>query len=187
MAASTYTGADSFSASLQSQIDALKSGSRSFIADGNYITVEELKTSYPPSATYANMSANISNLFHGGDPTKGIQEQVNCRLDLTNNVYRWVPRRSDFNMKIASPGGVLNLVALVTPPTLVLSGTLTSNQTISPLSNDAFVGEKRRIIQNSTLGLFTTTVTGLIGSNLTLLANAMKDIEFGPTGWFASS
>ncbi len=186
MAASNYDP-NGFNAGIQAQITALGSQVKPFVADGAYLTVAQLHASYPPSATYANMSANVSDLYNNGVTGKGIQEVMNCRPDITNGVYKWVPRRSDFNIVITSSGGNVTLTPLVTPPTIILTGTLTSSQTITPLSTNAFVGMKQRIIQNSTLGLFTSTITGLIGSNVALVGNATKDIEYGVVGWFVSS
>jgi hypothetical protein len=37
------------------------------------------------------------------------------------------------------------------------------------------------------LTLYTAQITGLIGSNVTLLAGNTRDIEYGATGWFQSA
>lgn len=173
--------------SLQQQIDDINTRVKPFVANGAFLTVADLHSLYPPSATYANMSANVSDLYNNGVAGKGIQEVLNCRPDLTNGTYKWVPRRSDFNATIASAGGTINLLPLITPPTVILTGSLTSAQSIAPSSVNAFVGMKQRIIQNSTLGVFTSTITGLIGSNVTFLGNSMRDLEYSAAGWFVSA
>jgi len=57
---------------------------------------------------------------------------------------------------------------------------------VVPSATNAFIGQQQRVIMDGALGLFTTTITGLIGSNLSLLGGGAKLIEYGPTGWFSA-
>lgn len=156
----------------------------SYVASGLVLTVATLLASYPPSATYQGWYARVSDLFNNG-AAGGVDEILRCRYDGTN--YRWVPQRESFVGTSAQTSGTVTLSPLVTPPTLRLTGTLLGNTTVSPSATNAYLGQRYRVIMNGTLGIFAATITGLLGSNLTLLGNTVKDIEYGPTGWFASS
>lgn len=149
------------------------------------MTIADLMTNFPPSVTYRGLYARVSNLYNniGTASTGGVDDIVRCRLDVTNNTYRWVPQREAFNVSIAPTGGTASLIPLVTPPTVRLTGTLLGNLTITPSSTNAYVGQVFQVIQNSTLGLFATTITGLIGSNITLLGNSTQQFEFTSSGW----
>lgn len=142
-------------------------------------TVAALHTNYPPSSTYLGQYARVSDLY-------GVVDDImRCRYDGTN--YRWVPQRPDFVSNVSATGGTVTATPLVSPPTMRLTGTLLSNIVVTPSNTNAYLGQRFRVIQAGTLGLFTSTITGLIGSNLTLLGNTSRDIEFGPTGWFQSN
>lgn len=157
------------------------SASTSFVGgtNANPTTVSSLIANFPPSATYLGQYARVSDLFGSVD------DIMRCRFDGT--AYRWVPQRPNFVGTSTSTGGSITVTPLVTPPTLRLTATLLSNLSIAPSSTNAFVGMQQKIIQEGVLGIFTSTITGLIGSNLTLLGNTTKVIEYGPTGWFAAS
>lgn len=157
----------------------------SFIAGGSSMTISDLMTNFPAGATYAGKYARISNLYNNVSTTAtgGVDDIVRCRFDATNSVYRWVPQREAFNVSITPTGGNTNLTPLVTPPTVRLAGTLVGNLTITPSTTNAYIGQVFSVIQNSTLGLFVTTVTGLLGSNLTLLGNTTQNFEFTSGGW----
>lgn len=141
-------------------------------------TVNDLLTTYPPSAAYLGKYARVTDLFGSVD------DIMRCRFDGSN--YRWIPQRPNFNATMAATGGSMQILPLVTPPTFRLTGTLLGNLSITPSATNAYVGMQYRVIQNSTLGLFTTAITGLIGSNLTLAGNSTQILEYGPTGWFAA-
>lgn len=142
-------------------------------------TVSALHTNFPPSATYFGQYARVSDLFGSVD------DIMRCRYD--GVAYRWVPQRPNFVGVNTATGGALTITPLVTPPTLRLTGTLLSNLNITPVATNAFVGMQQKIVQEGVLGLFSATITGLIGSNLTLLGNTTRVIEYGPTGWFSAS
>lgn len=145
----------------------------------NPTTVANLISNFPPSATYLGQYARVSDLFGAVD------DIMRCRFDGT--AYRWVPQRPNFTAVNAATGGNISILPLVTAPTLRLTGGLLSNMTITPSSTNAFVGQKQTVIQEGPLNLLTSTITGLLGSNLTLLGNTARVIEYGPTGWFASA
>lgn len=157
----------------------------SFVNGGAPLTIQQLMTNFPPSLAYQGLFAKVSNLYNNSSATAvgGIEDNVRCRFDATNNVYRWVPQREAFNVAIAPTSGTTTLTPLVTPPTVRLIGTLTGNLTINPSATNAYVGQVFQVIQNSTLGLFVTTITGLLGSNVTLLGNTAQLFEYTATGW----
>jgi hypothetical protein len=143
-------------------------------------TVSALHTNFPPSVTYLGQYARVSDLFGSVD------DIMRCRWD--GVAYRWVPQRPNFTGVRTETGGNIPILPLITPPTLRLTGNLISNMTITPSSTNAFVGQKQTIIQEGTFTIITSTITGLIGSNLTLLGGGTaRVIEYGPTGWFPSA
>lgn len=147
--------------------------------DNNPMTVVQLHTNYPPSASTLGLYGRVTDLYGAVD------DIMRCRWDGVS--YRWVPQRPNFTGVRADTGGNIPVLPLITPPTLRLTGSLISNMTITPSSTMAFIGQKQTIIQEGPLNLLTSTITGLIGSNLTLLGNTARVIEYGSTGWFASA
>lgn len=141
-------------------------------------TVASLISTYPPSSTYLGQYARVSDLYGAVD------DIMRCRYDGT--AYRWVPQRPAFSGTNAATSGAVTITPLVTPPTLRLTGTLLGSMTITPSSTNAFVGMQQRVVMEGVLGVFTATITGLLGSNLTLLGGNAKIIEYSPTGWFAA-
>lgn len=158
----------------------------SYVNNGGAQTVAQLLANYPANSTNAGKYAVVSDLYNMGT-ANGITEIMRCRFDAVNNAYRWVPQRQEFARDMSSTGGTVTLSPLISPPTLRLMGALVNNMTVTPSATNAWVGMRFRVVQNSVLGLFVTSVTGLIGSNLTLLGNAVRDLEYGPSGWFAST
>ncbi len=157
----------------------------SFVGGGNAMTISDLMANFPASAAYRGLYARVNNLYNNVSTTAagGVDDIVRCRFDVVNNTYRWVPQREAFNVAIAPTSGTTTLLPLVTPPTVRLTGTLLGNLTINPSATNAYVGQVFQVIQNSTLGLFVTTITGLLGSNVTLLGNTSQLFEFTSTGW----
>lgn len=149
------------------------------VNNGVPITVANLIANYPPSASNFGMYARVTDLYGSVD------DIMRCRFD--GVAYRWVPQRPNFVGVNAATGGAVSIVPLVTPPTLRLTSTLLSNMTITPTTTNAFIGMKQTVCQDGGLGIFTSIITGLIGSNITLLGNSSRVIEYGPTGWFQSS
>lgn len=149
-----------------------------FVNGGSATTVANLIANFPPSAPYNGLYARVTDLYGSVD------DIMRCRWDGTN--YRWVPQREAFSGTTAATSGAVSITPLVTPPTLRATGTLLGNVTFSAVTTNAYIGQRQRIYMQGVLGLFTATITGLIGSNLTLLGNTYKDIEYGPTGWFGA-
>lgn len=156
---------------------ALKADGTQFVSSAP-MTVAQLIANYPPSATTLGSYARVTDLYGAVD------DIMRCRWD--GVAYRWVPQRPSFSAVNTATGGTINIIPLVTAPTLRMSSTLLSNMTFVPSTTNAFVGQQQRIIQEGSLGLFVSTITGLIGSNVSLLGNTTKILEYGPTGWFAS-
>jgi len=142
-------------------------------------TIAALHTDFPPSLSTLGMYARVSDLY------QAVDDIMRCRWD--GVAYRWVPQRPNFAGTRSETGGNISILPLVTPPTLRLTGSLISNLTITPSITNAFVGQKQTVVQEGALNLLTSTITGLIGSNLTLLGSNARVIEYGPTGWFASA
>lgn len=161
----------------------------SFVGGGSSMTLDALMTNYPAGASYQGLYARISNLFNGSSMTAsgGIDDIVRCRFDVANGVYRWVPQREAWNLPVNAASGTTNLIPLVTPPTVRLVGTLLGNLSVAPSATNAYIGQRFTVIQASTLGLFVTTITGLVGSNLTLLGNTTQQLEFTAAGWSKST
>lgn len=160
----------------------------SFVNNGQYQTLAQLLTNFPAGAAYNGLYANVSDLFHNGSPgAGGVREVLRCRQDVTNGSYAWTVQREAYNAAMAPTAGTVNLTPLITPPTVRLTGTLLGNLTITPSTTNAYVGLRQRVIQNSTLGLFVTNITGLLGSNITLLGNTVQDLEYTINGWSKAS
>lgn len=179
---------------INAAIAALPQPVLNFVGNGAYMTLADLHTNYPPSATYDGMYANINNFYNGVSMSAagGIKEVARCRYDITNNQYRWMEQRPFYSINSAVTGATgvtttVNLMPLVTPPTVRLTGTLLGNLNVTPTATNAYIGQKFKVIQSSVLGLFTTTLTGLVGSNLTLLGNTTQDLEFTTAGWVKAS
>jgi hypothetical protein len=154
----------------------------SFVGSGVAMPVAALMTNYPPSAAYQGLYARVSDLYGSVD------DIMRCRFDGSN--YRWVPQREAFIGINASSGGTVTITPLVTPPTLRLTTTaLTSNLNVTASTVNAYIGQRHRVIMPPalSLGVYVSQITGLIGSNISLLAGNVKDIEYGATGWFQSS
>jgi hypothetical protein len=149
-------------------------------------TVANLLATAPCNASIYGQYASVSDLYNNGVAGGGIDDILRCRLDAGNSVYRWTPQREAYNGASAATGGTITITPLITPPTMRFTGTLLSGLTITPSSANAYVGLRHRILMQGTLGAFVGTITGLIGSNITLLGGNSATIEYGPTGWFSA-
>jgi hypothetical protein len=149
-------------------------GSSAFVTN-QVLSTANLLSTYPPSAAYVGKYARVFDLYGSVD------DVLRCRWDGAN--YRWVPQRADFNMTTSAAGSV-QLVPLVTPPTVRTPATLTGAITFTPSTTNAIIGQRYRVVVTGGLGIYTATISGLIGSNLSLLGNSFKDIEYAASGWF---
>lgn len=154
-----------------------------YVNSGNGQTVAQLLANFPAGAAQAGKYAVVTDLYNMGT-ANGIVEIMRCRFDAVNNQYRWVPQRENFTGATAATTGSVSILPLITPPTLRATGTLLGNMSFAPSATNAWVGMRQRVYMQGTLGLFTAQITGLLGSNLTLLGNTFKDIEYSATGWF---
>jgi len=143
------------------------------------MTVANLIANFPPSVTYLNQYARVSDLYGSVD------DIMRCRWDGTN--YRWVPQRDSFAGTSAATGGTVNVLPLVTPPVIRMTATLIGNVQYSAQTANAYIGQRFSIVNNAVISLFTATITGLIGSNLTVLGGGTQTIVYGPTGWYAAN
>jgi len=172
---------------------ALANQANSFVGGGAGMTIADLMTNFPAGAGYKNRYALVTNLFNGTSMSAagGVEEVLRCRYDVANNQYRWLPQRTDASVSMAATGVLgqtvtINLIPLVTAPTIRFSGTLLGALNIFPDPTNAWSGLRWRTIQNSTLGVFVTTITGLIGSNLTLLGNTTRDIDYSGAAYYST-
>jgi hypothetical protein len=149
-----------------------------YVASGAVMTLADLMATYPASSSLVDQFAIVSDLYGS------VRETVRCRFDGTN--YRWVPQREAYSGTTAVTTGTVNILPLITPPTLRATGTLTGNVSFTPSVVNAYVGMRQRIVVNGALGVFVPTITGLLGSNITLLGGNSRTIEYGPTGWFSA-
>ncbi len=156
-----------------------------FVNGGTSMTIADLLTNFPAGSGNNGKYARISNLFNGTSTSAagGIDDIVRCRFDVANAVYRWVPQREAWNMSVTPTGGTVNLIPLVYPPTVRLAGTLLGNLTVTPSATNAYIGQRFTVIQNGVLGLFVSSITGLLGSNITLLGNTGQGLESTSGGW----
>jgi len=160
----------------------IASSGTAFVQNAQVMTIADLMANYPPGSGLVGMYARVSDLYGSVD------DIMRCRYDGIN--YRWVPQREAFGGTTAAAGGNVSILPLITPPTLrFTTGALTANLNVTPSSVNAYIGQRQRIIMPPalSLGLFVVQLTGLLGSNISLLAGNTRDIEFGPTGWFQSS
>lgn len=165
----------------QQVLDLIASNSNASFVGGTATaptTVANLISTFPPSATYMGQYARVLDLYGSVD------DIMRCRFD--GVAYRWIPQRPSFSGIAANTGGTISIVPLVTPPSLRLTGTLLGNMSVVPSSVNAYVGQQQRVVMEGGLGLFTASITGLLGSNLTLLGGGSKLIEYSPTGWFSA-
>ncbi len=140
------------------------------------MTVADLLVTFPASAANMGKYARVTDLYGSVD------DVLRCRFDGVN--YRWVPQRADFNV-VSTASGAVPLIPLVTPPTIKTPTSLTGNISFQPSAANAYIGQRYRIAVTGGLGIYTATISGLIGSNLTLLGNSAKDIEYAASGWFS--
>jgi hypothetical protein len=143
--------------------------------------VATLLANFPASATYAGQYARVSDLY------SSVDEIMRCRFDGTN--YRWVPQREAKTGTTAATSGTVTITPLVTPSTIRATGSLLGNLTFNPLTANAYDGQRHTVIMEGALGLFTSTLTGLLGSNITLAGNNATTIQFSAAnnGWFKSA
>lgn len=162
--------------SVLTRIGVLEATSSTFVSAAT-MSVANLLANYPPSSANVGKYARVNDLYGSVD------EILRCRYD--GVAYRWVAQRTNFNTTIASTG-TINLTPLVTPPTVRLPATLTGNVNLNPVATNASIGDRFRVVTGG-LGIYTVTLTNLIGSNLTLLGNTTRDVEYSAGGWFAVS
>lgn len=151
-------------------------------------TVANILSTYPCSATWLGYYADANNLYNGTSTSTagGIDDIIRCRYDATNAIYSWTPQREAFNSTNTTTSGAISIIPLVTAPTVRMTGTLLGGVTITPTTTNAYIGQRVRIVVNNTLGAFLITLTGLVGSNVSLLGGTATTIEYGTTGWFQS-
>lgn len=164
------------SSDIQSAIDQKFASLPTQFVTTTVMTVNQLLSTYPASADTLGKYARVSDLYGAVD------DIMRCRWD--GVAYRWIPQRESFNSVVATTGTIA-LNPLFTAPMVRTNGGLTGAVQFVPSVTNAYIGQRYRIIVNGVLGLYLATVTNLIGSNLSLLGNSAKDIEYTANGWIA--
>jgi len=144
------------------------------------LSLDDLLANYPASADMTGKYARVSNLFGNTD------EVLRCRYD--GVAYRWVPQRQEGNMTLNAPSGTTIVRPLYSPPTVRVTGTITGTASIQPATANAWIGQRLRVIMAGALGLGAgLSITDVTGGAVPLIAGGVKDIEYGPTGWFLAA
>ena len=153
-----------------------------YVGDSNTtpITVARMLADYPASAGNLGKYARVTDLYGGVD------EILRCRYD--GVAYRWVPQRENFNVGVSATTGVFTIRPLLVAPTIRFTSTLTGNVNAALSPDNAYVGQRQRIIAPTSLGLSTMMVSGLLGAGtVPLLQGGVKDFEYSKDGWFLAT
>lgn len=177
----TYLKGETYS---KGEVDALQSAQdasllaqlppTSFVSN-SAMTVADLLANFPANSSRLGKYARVTDLWGNTD------EIMRCSSD--GSTYFWRPQRTDYAQNMSTTSGTTTLTPLVTPPTVVMTGTLLGNVTVTPSSTNAWPGATFTVISNGVLGLFGINITGLIGGTLPILAGGVRTITFTTAGW----
>lgn len=149
-----------------------------FINGGAFQTVANLLANFPAASQYRGMYARVSDLWGT------VQTVMICETDGTN--YYWRPQRTDYAITSTQTSGTMSLVPLVTAPEIALQSTLLGAMTVTPSNTNVWPGCQFRIRAPSSIGLFSLTLTGLIGGlTSTILGGGDKTVVYTANGWRA--
>lgn len=147
-------------------IAALPAAATAFVANGAYMPVNTLLSTYPAGPAYMGQYARVNDLWGS------VRTVMTCEYD--GSLYYWRPQRTDYATRNSSTSGSVSLVPLLTSPQLTLNGTLLGAMTITPSITNAWPGAQFEIINNGVLGLFGINIAGLLGGTLPLLAGGRR-------------
>jgi len=152
----------------------------SFVNGGAEQTVAQLLANYPASAANLFKYARVSDLFG--------QARSVMICEGSGGSYYWRPQRTDFAAQSAATGGAMALTPLVSPPIMVLTGTLASVLTLTPSTTNAWPGATFTVLANGVLGLFGINISGLVGGGtVPLLSGGSRTMTYiAGTGWRAA-
>lgn len=155
-----------------------KSEVPNFINGGSFQTVANLLANFPAASQYRGMYARVSDLWGN------VSTVMICEFDGTN--YYWRPQRTDYAVTSTQTSGSMSLVPLITAPDISLQQTLVGAMTITPTTTNAWPGCMFRIRAPSSLGVFSLTITGLIGgATSSILGGGDKTVVYTSSGWRA--
>jgi hypothetical protein len=163
-------------ADVQALINAQPSG---FVNGGGEMTVAQLLANYPADASMVFKYARVSDLY-------GSAHSVMI-CESSGGQFYWRPQRTDFSGASTATGGAVSLTPLLTPPTLIFTGTLTGNVTATPSTANVWPGASFTVIANGLLGLFGINLGGLVGGGaIPLLSGSSRTMTYVPgSGWRA--
>lgn len=146
-------------------------------------TVASLISTQPCAASLLGQYGVVSDLFSSAG---GTNESMRCGK--TGTFFYWQPVRANYAATSTATGGTVTLTPLVTSPTLLMSGTLTSALTISLSTTNAYCGEEFNISTTGiALNLFGITLSGLLGGLTKTLGltgyQAVYACSSGTNGW----
>lgn len=147
----------------------------SFVS-GSPMTVAQLLANYPANSTQNGKYARVTDLFGSVD------DVMRCCFDGTN--YYWRPQRTDYAVANTRTSGTETLTPLLSAPQQVFSGTLLGNMTVALSGANAWPGAQFETKFSGILGLFSITLTGLVGgATLPLLTGGSRMFLYTSAGW----
>lgn len=156
-----------------------KSEVPNFINGGAFQTVASLLASYPAAAQYKGMYARVSDLWGS------VSTVMICESD--GVTFYWRPQRTDYAVPSTQTSGTMNLIPLISAPVTVLQSTLIGAMTITPTNTNVWPGCTFVVHAPASLGLFSITITGLIGGlTSAILGGSAKSIVYTSSGWKAA-
>lgn len=147
-----------------------------YVNNGDPLPVATLLSSFSASQTYVGWYAVVSDLWGS------VQEVMRCSYD--GNTYYWRPQRTDYAVASTQTSGAMSLVPLVSAPIIALQSTLLGNMTVTPTTTNVWPGCTFTIQAPSGLGIFSLSVSGLVGGLVgTLLGGSTRTITYTASGW----
>jgi len=157
---------DQMAQAIAAAIAGLPAAATSFVANGAYMPVNTLLSTYPASSAYMGQYARVNDLWGS------VRTVMTCEYD--GSLYYWRPQRTDYATRNSSTQGAITLTPLLTSPQLTLNGTLLNFLTVTPSVANAWPGAQFEIINNGVLGIFGINIAGLLGGTLPLLAGGRR-------------
>jgi len=148
-----------------------------FVNNGVAQSVSSLITNFPASNTYVGKYAKVNDLWGSVD------EIMRCSYD--GSSYYWRPQRTDYSVSTNQTSGTMNLVPLVSAPTIIMTTTLLGGLDLVPMTTNVWPG-CTFTVKTSGLGIFALRFTGLVGGiTKTLLGGSDYTVTYTAAGWRA--
>lgn len=136
-------------------------------------TIANLMANAPCNASRVAQYAVVSDLYGGATATNEVM-----RCGQTGTMYYWRPQRTDFSITNSTTSGTVSLTPLLNAPTLVFTGSLLGNISVTPSTQYAWPGASFTVINKGVLGLFGINLTGITGGTLGILAGGQRTIYY---------